>query len=73
MTDLTLESLAGRMNRIERQNRWLKAAAIVAVAVLAAVVCMGQVGVPKVVEAEEFVLRDAQGQKRAALATGHRA
>jgi hypothetical protein len=67
MTDLTLESLAERVKRLERQNRLFKALAIGAVAVLAAVVCMGQVAAPKVVEAEKFVVRDGDGNERARL------
>jgi len=75
MTDLTLESLAERVDRLEshnrrleRQNRRLKAAGVVAVAVFAAVVCMGQAGVPEVMEARKFVLRDDAGTERAVLA-----
>jgi hypothetical protein len=72
MTDLTLESLAARVNRLERQNRLLKALAIVAVAVLAAVVCMGQVRkaerlVVGEVRASSFVLQDGGGRMLAAL------
>lgn len=70
MTDLTLESLADRLARLERQNRRLAAAAVLLVAVLAAAVCMGQVRAPNVVEAESFVVRDAAGKARAALFLG---
>jgi hypothetical protein len=68
MGDLTMESLAQRMNRLERQNRALKAMGLLALVALAAIVCMGQAGVPKVVEAEKFVLRDGEGAERAVWA-----
>ena len=68
MNDLVLESLTQRMDRLERQNRALKAMALLALAALTAVVCMGQVGVPAVIEAGKLVLRDGDGNKRAVWA-----
>jgi hypothetical protein len=75
MTDFTLQSLAERLDRLERhnarlqrENRLLRGAAVLAVAALAAAVCVGQVAVPKQVEAQKFVLRDADGKQRAVLA-----
>jgi hypothetical protein len=65
MTDLTLESLGERLSRVERQNRLLRAAVILVVAVFAAMVCMGQVGVPEVVGARRFQMVDEQGRVRA--------
>jgi len=65
-----METLAGRLDKVERENRWLKRAGVVALAVIAAVVLMGQATatkVAKVVEAEEFVLRDASGTVRSRL------
>jgi hypothetical protein len=71
MTHLTLEERVERLEShtrcLDRQSRRLKALAVALVATFAAVVCMGQVGVPKVVEAEKFVLRDADGKQRAVL------
>ena len=67
MTDLTLESLAQRVNRLERQNRRLKAAAITVAAGLAAAVCMGQMKTPDTIEAKQFIARDAQGKMRIKL------
>ncbi len=69
MNELTMETLARRLDRVERENRRLKRAGVVALAVIAAVVLMGQAtgNVAKVVEAEKFVLRDADGKGRARL------
>lgn len=72
MNNPTMETLGQRLDRVERENRRLKRAGIVAVAVIAAVVLMGQATprkVAKVVEAEKFVLRDAGGTVRARLET----
>jgi len=60
-------TLAERVSRLERQNRGLRAVGLLAIAAFAAVVCMGQVGVPKLVEAGKFILRDADGKQRAVL------
>jgi len=76
MTEPTMETLARRLDRVERENRRLKQAGVVALAVIAAVVLMGQATggkVAKVVEAEKFVLKDKDGKIRAifGLAVGH--
>ena len=69
MVEPTMETLARRLDRVERENRRLKQAGVVALAVIAAVVLMGQgTGkVAKVVEAKRFVLLDASGETRAVL------
>ncbi len=70
MNEPTMEILARRLDRVERENRVLKRAGVVALAVIAAVVLMGQATeskVEKVVEAERFVVRDSSGNLRAAL------
>lgn len=70
MSGSTLETLAQRLDRLERENRRLKIAGAFLVLALAAVGAMGQVlpkAVPKVVEAERFVLRDSTGRERAVL------
>lgn len=71
MTDLTLESLAERVNRVERQNRRLRIGVVVAllliVAVAASAVSLVKARKPKALEAERFVLRDADGKMRADL------
>ncbi len=57
-----------RLERLERQNRWLKRIATVCVAVVAVVFLLGQgKDKPRVVEAEAFVLRDSEGKQRAVL------
>ncbi len=62
-----------RLNRLERENRRLKTVGVLALAVMAAVVLMGQATgskVPKVIEAEKFVVKDANGAVRAILGEG---
>ncbi|MFQ5804439.1 MAG: hypothetical protein ACE5JQ_16235 [Candidatus Methylomirabilales bacterium] len=68
MSGLTTEIVSHRLDRLERENRWWKRIGVVALAALVAVVLMGQATlrkVPRVVEAEKFVLRDAGGSVRA--------
>ena len=70
MNEPTMETLAQRLDRVEVENRRLKRAGVGALAVIAAVVLMGQATppkAPKVVEADEFLLRDAKGNVRAML------
>lgn len=72
MSEPAIGGLARRLDRVERENRRLKRAGIAALAVIAAVVLMGQVTggrVAKVVDAEKFILRDWEGRKRAELMT----
>jgi len=59
-----------RLDSLERENRRMKQAGVVALAVIVAVGLMGQVTqgkVAKVVEAEKFVLRDPVGNEAARL------
>ncbi len=70
MSEPILNTLTQRLDRLERENRRLKIAGAVLLLALAAVGVMGQVlpkAVPKVVEAERFVLRDTRGRTRATL------
>ncbi len=77
MSEPTMETLARRLDRVERENRGLKQAGVVALAVIAGVVLMGQAtwklappGKPgKVVGAEQFIVHDARGGVRAELGT----
>lgn len=72
MSEPAIGGLARRLDRVERENRRLKRAGIAALAVIGAVVLMGQVTggrVAKVVDAEKFILRDWEGRKRAELMT----
>ncbi len=68
MNEPTMESLARRVERVEGENRRLKRAGAVILAVMLALVLMGHVAGEKVVEAERFVLLDSSGQPRAVLA-----
>lgn len=69
MDQLTLNTLAQRLDRLERESRrWRWAAAALPLGI-AAVVLMGQVALRRVVEAEKFVLRDPNGKERATLFT----
>lgn len=67
---LARETLARRLDRLEREHRrWKRVGSLFLVA-LAAVVLMGQASpAGRVVEAERFVLRDGSGKVRATLAT----
>ncbi len=72
MVEPTMQTLERRLDRVERENRRLKQVGVVVLAVIAAVMLMGH-GAPrkvaKVVEAEKFVLRDADGRVRGRLHT----
>ena len=64
------QAVSHRLDRLERENRFFKAVGLVALAVIAAVVLMGQgtgSKVAKVIEAEKFVLRDGNGKERGLL------
>ena len=71
------ENLSKRLDRLERENRYLKRAGVAALAVIAAGVLMGQgmrktapPGKPgKIVGAEQFIVHDARGGVRAELGT----
>lgn len=70
MSDLTMERLVQRLDRLDWENRRLRRAGVAALAVIAAVVLMGQATgskVAKVVEAEKFILRDVKGNSRGEL------
>jgi hypothetical protein len=72
MTEPTLDTLTRRLDRLERQNRWLRRVSLVILLGAVATLLMGQAPPhrpPRIVEAEEFVLRDARGQVRATLGT----
>ena len=68
MNEPTIETVARRLDRVERENRLLKRAAVVALAVISAAVLMGQATESKpttALEAERFVLKDSAGKTRA--------
>jgi hypothetical protein len=64
---MELESLVKRMEILERQNRFFKAAGTAVLFVSCAALLIGQVTAPRTVEAERFVLRDSDGIERASL------
>jgi len=68
MTEPTMETLARRLDRVERENWWLKRVGVVALVVTATVMLVAMATPPvltKVVEAEKFVLKDIHGKVRA--------
>lgn len=67
MNEPTMEALARRLDRVERENRRMKQAGAVVLAMISAVVLMGQVPPNKVVDAEVIILRDAKGKPRGGL------
>ena len=70
MNEPTMDTLARRLDKVERENRWLKRVGVAALAVIAGVVLMGQSLASKgftAFVAEEFVLRDASGRIRGVL------
>jgi len=77
MNKPTMETLARRLDKVERENRRWKRAGVLALAVIAAIVLMGQAasklappGKPgKIVGAEQFIVHDARGGVRAELGT----
>ncbi len=77
MSEPTMETLARRLDRVERENGRLKRSGVVALAVIAVVMLMGQAasklappGKPgKIVGAEQFIVHDARGGVRAVLGT----
>jgi len=60
-----LKAIVERLAKLERQNQTLRAVSMIALITLAAVVSMGQaVPTSHVVEAQKFVLKDANGNVR---------
>src|SRR5437879_6012790 len=64
-----LQDLAQRVERLERENRRLKRAGLVALALAAVLVLTGRARSSRVMEANRFVLRDTSGRVRAELKT----
>ena len=67
-----LRAVVERLETVERQNRRMKRAGLIAIGLVGALFVMGQAE-PKnrVVEAEQFIVRDSRGQKRALLGLDH--
>ncbi len=69
MNHPTMETLARRLDLVERENRWLKQAGVVALAMIAAVVLMGQVKPQsRTIETEKLIMKDEKGVIRVKLA-----
>jgi len=70
MNEPTINNIVHRLDRLERENRRLKRIGALVLVGIAAVVLMGQAKpskVPKVIEAQEFVLKDSNGGVRGVL------
>ena len=61
------DSVVHRLEKVEKQNRRLKQTGALASILIASVLLMGQASPKRTVEANEFVLRDANGKERAWL------
>lgn len=70
MTDLTLESLAERVNRLERQNSRLKVSMLATLVAMLGALCLscGGTGTERTVQARELVL--CEGDQRTAARLG---
>jgi hypothetical protein len=70
MSEPTMQALARRVERLERETRWWKRVTGLGLVLVVAAGLLGQaapLGSQKVVDAERFNLRDATGQLRAVL------
>jgi hypothetical protein len=63
------EDLKIRVNRLERQNGWLKMVVSISVLIFIGLITMGQSKVAGTIEAQRFVLKAANGEVRAELTT----
>lgn len=64
---LDLNGIASRLERLERENRRLKQIGVSLALLATVMVVMGQGHSSRTIEAEKFVLRDANGNSRAVL------
>jgi hypothetical protein len=62
-----LPDLAQRVEKLEKANRRLKLAGVLALALVGCSLLLGAASPKRTVEAEEFILRDANGEVRALL------
>jgi hypothetical protein len=68
MRDPILDACASRLARLERDNRWWRRLATLAVVGLAMVFLTGQVGFrPASIETEQLAIRDASGRVRVVI------
>lgn len=63
----TLANIRSRLERLEKQNRRLKQIALGCLALLGAMFLMGQAHPNRTIEAQAFILKDADGKARAKL------
>ncbi len=67
---MTIEDVSARLEKLERQNRRMRAGGIGALVLIAAVSLLGQAAAPeKVIRAQRFEVVDAAGTFRAGLET----
>ncbi len=64
------DTLADRVGRLERENRRLKLAGLLALSLVASVFVMGQSRPPATIEAREFVIVDKAGKSFGRLGIG---
>jgi hypothetical protein len=64
MTTPDVASLTGRVERLEKQNSWLKLFGMVALICAGSLIVMAQ-NRTRTIDAESFVLKDAGGKARA--------
>src|SRR5690348_10244696 len=63
------QDLEKRLRRVEKQNRQMKRVGLVVLLLGSLIMVMGQARPSRKVEAEQFILRDAQGRERLAIGT----
>lgn len=70
MDHASLDVLAHRLGRLERENRRLKLAGLLVLTLFASVFLMGQARPPTTIEAQEFVIVDTSGKSLGRLGVG---
>src|SRR5437773_1783635 len=63
-----LKTISERLEKLERENRRLKRAAMASLLIAASIIFMGQAQRRRTLEAESFILKDANGRPRGELA-----
>ena len=66
---VAFQSLAARVEKLERQNRWMKQTGLAVFVIIIILPLMGQKQTTRTIEAEQFILRDAQGHERLTIGT----
>ncbi|HYB62585.1 MAG TPA: hypothetical protein VEH50_14035 [Methylomirabilota bacterium] len=62
-----LQALADRVEKLERQNRWFKRGGLALALIASCLFVMAQVAPIRTIEADDFILKDSKGMKRAEL------